>query len=64
MTIFIYLGQHLGWMARVSDFDPREFEFDTHESQTLFCLFDGCHDYSTIDMSDLNRDCKKSDGRT
>ena len=27
-------------------------------------IFDGCHDYSTHDMSDLKRDCKKSDGRT
>ena len=50
-------------MVRVSDSGPRGPGFDTRESQTLYRIFDGCHDYSTHDMSNLNGDCKKSDGR-
>ena len=52
-------------MVRVFDSGPRRPGFDTRESQkTLFRIFDGCHDYSTYYMSDLKRDCKKSDGQT
>ena len=43
-------------MVRVSDYCLRGPGFDTHESQTLFRIFDGCHD-STHDMSDFKRDC-------
>ena len=47
--------------SKNSEYDPR---FVTRESQTLFRILDGLHDYSTNDMSDLKRDCVKSDDRT
>ena len=35
------------------------------ESEKRYSVYSiGCHDYSTRDMSDLKRDCKKYDGRT
>ena len=51
-------------MVRVSDSCLKGPGFATRESQnkTLFRIFDECHDYSTHDMSDLKRDCTKSDG--
>ena len=51
-------------MVKVYDAGPRGPGFDTRESQTLFHIFNGCHDYSTHDMSDLKRDWTKSDGLT
>ena len=39
-------------MVTVSDSGPRVPGFDTRESLTLLRLFNGCHDYSTHDMSD------------
>ena len=63
-NFFVVNGNPLGRMVRVSDSGLRGPGFDTPESQTLLHIFDGCHDYSTHDMSDLKRDCKKSDGRT
>ena len=51
-------------MVGVSDSVPRGSGFDTRESKTLFHEIDGCHDYSTYEMSDLKRDSKKFDGRT
>ena len=50
-------------MVIASDFGPIGPGFDTSESQTLIRIFDGFHDYSTFDMSEIKRDCKKSDGR-
>ena len=46
-------------MVRVSDSGPRGSGFDTCEGQNSSGIFDGCHDYSTHDISELKRDCKK-----
>ena len=63
--MYLYIGKCLGRMVRVSYSGLRGPEFDTRESQKpLFRIFDGCHDFSTHDMSDLKRDCEKSNGRT
>ena len=50
-------------MVKVYDSGLRGPGFAPFESQTLFRIFSGSHDYSSHDMSDLQRDCKKSDGR-
>ena len=45
-------------MVRVSDSGPGGPGFNTRKSQTQFCIFDGCHDYSTHDTSDLKKTIK------
>ena len=41
----------------------REGSIPARVKKTIYRIFDGFHDYSIHDMSDLKRDSKKSDGR-
>ena len=47
-------------MVRVSDTGSRGPGFNTWEGQTLFRIFDECHDYSSHDLSDLKKETVKS----